>query len=183
MAIKDQCEACVSFNAGSGCCSINGQRPIINGSSCENYRKKGINLTKAGSNNIAPSPITPSPQPQPANPIPPSSNPQSKGMFRHIFSFEGRIRRLEYGLTFLIYFLLYYLPMRAIPNEDLSAGFATVWLLLLVPVMWIVYAQGAKRCHDIGHSGWWQLIPFYVLWMIFKEGEPGTNQYGENPKD
>ena len=28
-----------------------------------------------------------------------------------------------------------------------------------------------------------QLILFYVLWMIFKEGEPGTNQYGDNPKD
>lgn len=183
MAIKDQCEACVSFNADNGYCSINGQRPIINGSSCENYHKKGINLTKAGANNIVTSPTTPSQQPQPANPNPPSSNPQSKGMFQRIFSFEGRIRRLEYGLTYLVYFLLYYLPMRAIPSEDLSTGFATVWLLLLIPVMWIVCAQGAKRCHDMGHSGWWQLIPFYVLWMIFKEGESGTNQYGDNPKD
>ncbi|KWW30763.1 MAG: hypothetical protein AUK63_742 [bacterium P3] len=182
MAVKDQCEACVSFNAGSGCCSINGQRPIINGSSCENYRKKGINLTKAGSINIAPSPITPSPQPQPTNPIPPSSNPQSKGMFRHIFSFDGRIRRLEYGLTYLAYYF-YCLPMKLISENDLSAGFASLWLLLCIPVLWIVLAQGAKRCHDMGHSGWWQLIPFYVLWMIFKEGESGTNQYGDNPKD
>ena len=182
MAIKDQCEACVSFNAGSGCCSINGQQPIINGSSCENYRKKGINLTKAGANNIAPSPITPSPQPQSAQTIPPSSYPQSKGMFRHIFSFDGRIRRLEYGLTYLVYYF-YCLPMKLISEDDLSAGFATLWLLLCLPVLWIVLAQGAKRCHDLGHSGWWQLIPFYVLWMIFKEGEPGTNQYGDNPKN
>ena len=104
MAIKDQCHACVSFNAVSGYCSINGQLPIINGSSCENYRKKGINLSKAVSNNNSPSPIPPLPQSQPATPNPPSSNSQSKGMFRHIFSFDGRIRRLEYGLTYLAYY-------------------------------------------------------------------------------
>ena len=181
MAIKDQCQACVSFNAASGYCSINGQLPIVNGSSCENYRKKGINLSKAGTNNSSPSPITPLPQPQPATPNPPSYNSQSKGMFRHIFSFDGRIRRLEYGLTYLAYFF-YCLPMNLISENDLSADFATVWLLLLIPVMWALFAQGAKRCHDIGHSGWWQLIPFYVIWMIFKEGESGPNQYGENPK-
>ena len=31
-----------------------------------------------------------------------SQSTSSKGMFKHIFSFEGRIRRLEYGLTCLV---------------------------------------------------------------------------------
>jgi hypothetical protein len=43
--------------------------------------------------------------------------------------------------------------------------------------------QYLKRCHDLGNSGWFQIIPFYGLWMIFQDGVSGVNQYGENPKD
>lgn len=49
-------------------------------------------------------------------------------------------------------------------------------------VVWFLLAQGAKRCHDRGNSGWWQLIPFYYLWMFFADGEIGDNEYGTNPK-
>jgi hypothetical protein len=34
----------------------------------------------------------------------------------------------------------------------------------------------------MGQSGWFQIIPFYVLWMIFASGEKGINKYGVNPK-
>lgn len=102
-------------------------------------------------------------------------------MFSHPFSFNGRIRRLEYGLTFLALYL-YEFPMELISEDDLSAGFAVVWLLLLIPALWIFYAQGAKRCHDMNNSGWYQLIPFYALWMIFKKGDSGSNNYGDDPK-
>jgi uncharacterized membrane protein YhaH (DUF805 family) len=43
-------------------------------------------------------------------------------------------------------------------------------------------AQGAKRCHDRGNSGIWQIIPFYGLWMLFADGDLGRNEYGANPK-
>lgn len=103
-------------------------------------------------------------------------------MFYHLFSFNGRIRRLEYGLTFLALYL-YELPMELISEDELSAGFALVWLLLLIPALWIFYAQGAKRCHDMNNSGWYQLIPFYALWMIFKKGDTGSNNYGDEARD
>jgi uncharacterized membrane protein YhaH (DUF805 family) len=55
-------------------------------------------------------------------------------------------------------------------------------VILWIPLAWFMLAQGAKRCHDRGNSGWWQIIPFYGLWMLFADGEIGDNEYGENPK-
>ncbi|RLZ10746.1 DUF805 domain-containing protein [Faecalibacter macacae] len=100
-------------------------------------------------------------------------------MFKNPFSFEGRIRRLEYGLSYIIYAIICIIPSILLEiNESL------VWIaiILYVPFVWFIIAQGAKRCHDRGNSGWYQLIPFYGLWMLFGDGEHGENEYGENPK-
>jgi uncharacterized membrane protein YhaH (DUF805 family) len=43
-------------------------------------------------------------------------------------------------------------------------------------------AQGAKRCHDRNNSGWYQLIPFYFIWILFGDSDTGFNDYGPNPK-
>lgn len=32
------------------------------------------------------------------------------------------------------------------------------------------------------HTGWYQIIPFYELWMLFAKGDKGNNCYGEAPK-
>ena len=100
-------------------------------------------------------------------------------MFKNPFSFDGRIRRLEYGLSYLIYIiviLLLNLTMRSVKIESVFS------LLIIIPLLWLLLAQGAKRCHDIGNSGWYQLIPLYVFWMLFTDGESGNNKYGPNPK-
>ena len=100
-------------------------------------------------------------------------------MFKNPFSFEGRIRRLEYGLSTIIYSILsVVLSFISESNES----FAWIVLLIYIPLIWFNVAQGAKRCHDRGNSGWYQIIPFYGLWMLFGDGEHGENQYGENPK-
>ncbi len=98
-------------------------------------------------------------------------------MFKKPFSFDGRIRRTEYGLTFIIFAMLTVL-VDSLSNTDEAALIG----LAYIPMYWALLAQGAKRCHDIGNSGWWQLIPFYALWLLFQDGQPGSNQYGENPK-
>jgi hypothetical protein len=97
-------------------------------------------------------------------------------MFKNPFSFEGRIRRTEYGISLLIAAL----PMAFI--NVLSKDTPLV-ALLIIPLYWFLWAQGAKRCHDTNRSGWFQLIPFFVFWLIFEEGNTHTNEYGPNPKD
>lgn len=110
-------------------------------------------------------------------------NPTDKkpAMFSRLFSFNGRIRRLEYGLTYLAY-CIWNVPMRVMSEDQISEGYAIFYLVTLLPILWVFFAQGAKRCHDRGNSGWYQIIPFYMMWMIFADGEKETNNYGVCPK-
>ena len=103
-------------------------------------------------------------------------------MFNNPFSFAGRIRRTEYGISLIIYFFAYAILMALIEGGGVETSFARVLLFAFIPMLWFLWAQGAKRCHDLGNSGWFMLIPFYVLWMLFAGGEPGVNKYGCNPK-
>lgn len=102
---------------------------------------------------------------------------KKQGMFSNPSSFDGRIRRTEYGISFIIYvFVAGLVNVLAVSGEFAFVG------LGYIPLYWFLWAQGAKRCHDLGNSGWWQIVPFYVLWMIFQKGQPGVNEYGRNPK-
>lgn len=108
--------------------------------------------------------------------------PSNKGMFKRPFSFHGRIRRLEYGLSVLFFYLYAIVAgfvLGLITNGDFSE--ATVYVCL-IPGYWFLWAQGAKRCHDRNNTGWYQIIPFYALWMVFADGDEGENDYGDNPK-
>jgi uncharacterized membrane protein YhaH (DUF805 family) len=100
---------------------------------------------------------------------------EKQKMFSAPFSFDGRIRRTEYGISFIIFiFSSAFLNVLAIQVPIL--GFACI------PLYWFYWAQGAKRCHDRDNSGWFQIIPFYPFWMIFAESQEGMNRFGPNPK-
>lgn len=108
-------------------------------------------------------------------------------MFRAPFSFKGRIRRKEYclslALLFIINFLLSMVSMGMDSNNENIAIICTViYLFLFIPTLWFQLAQGAKRCHDMSNSGWWQIIPFYWLMLMFGQGDEGSNKYGDSPK-
>jgi len=100
---------------------------------------------------------------------------EKQKMFSNLFSFNGRIRRFEYGLTLIIF----YIGILIIGEMAQAVEFL---VLLWLPIIWIIFAQGAKRCHDLGNSGWYQLIPFYYLFLLFAKGNDGINVYGSNPK-
>ena len=95
-----------------------------------------------------------------------------------VFSFEGRIGLTEYwaniGVTIIIAFGI------SLMAKTRLAGFA---LPLLPCYLWYVLAFMSKRCHDLGNSGAFILIPFYPLVLAFGEGDVGANEYGPSPND
>jgi uncharacterized membrane protein YhaH (DUF805 family) len=99
-------------------------------------------------------------------------------MFKSPFSFSGRIRRLEFGLSYIIYLSSFFL----IGFFSELTGIESLLFIFAIPILWFILAQGAKRCHDRGNSGFYLIIPFYVLWMLFAESDFGENEYGPNPK-
>ena len=107
-------------------------------------------------------------------------------MFKAPFSFDGRIRRTEYGLSMIIYSVvatvLQFMLLPSSFNPEATGNSPIIFLVLFLPCFYFMLAQGAKRCHDRGNSGWFQLIPFYGLWMLFADSEVGENEYGPNPK-
>ena len=105
-------------------------------------------------------------------------------MFKKPFSFKGRIRRTEYGLSLVAYFVVALILQFTIlkPNSQSGGEGSLLYFIFIVPILWIMLAQGCKRCHDRGNSGWYQLIPFYGFWMLFADSITGENEYGTNPK-
>ena len=100
---------------------------------------------------------------------------KNQKMFSSPFSFNGRIRRLEYGISFIIYYVAAMtLPLLTIDSPILGLAY--------IPLLWFLFAQGTRRCYDRGNPGWWQIIPFYGFWMIFAEGDRQNNEYGSSPK-
>ena len=101
------------------------------------------------------------------------------------FSFKGRVRRTTYWITNIICniicnIIVYVLGVTG--ENGFDDGALIIYLVLLIPICWVYAAVAAKRCHDLGHNGWWQLIPLYNLWLAFKKGQSGTNEYGPDPK-
>ena len=101
--------------------------------------------------------------------------PLQKPMFKEPFSFEGRIRRSELWIGAIIFLF----GMGVVAGLSSSSE---IFVLGFIPLIWFKLAQNAKRCHDRGNSGFFQIIPFYWLWMYFAEGDKGPNQFGEDPK-
>lgn len=107
-------------------------------------------------------------------------------MFKNPFSFEGRIRRTEFGISYIIYsataFIFSMVLEKMVENGDDNIMLLILIYLAYIPLIWFLIAQAAKRSHDRGNSGWYQIIPFYALWLLFADSESGKNEYGLNPK-
>lgn len=97
------------------------------------------------------------------------------------FSFKGRIGRVQLILSYVVGFVAWFASFLLFDIEH-SDGNGSVILLFLactVAFFWFLYAQCAKRCHDLGKSGAWMFVPFWNILLFFAEGEKGENQYGQ----
>ena len=121
-------------------------------------------------------------------------------MFKAPFSFDGRIRRIEYFLSGIIGGIVGGISWTlgvgtfVLGAAGGSAGGSVLGLLIglaaLVGSTWFSLAQGVKRLHDLDKSGWMILlmcIPIvnavFGLYMLFADGTVGPNQYGTDPKN
>lgn len=94
-------------------------------------------------------------------------------VMQNYVGFDGRARRKEYWMFYLI-FIVGYIVLSLI-----SSTLALIFYLAhLVPTI----AAGVRRMHDTNHSGWWLLFPIVNLIFAVTEGDRGDNKYGPDPK-
>lgn len=97
------------------------------------------------------------------------------------FSFKGRIGRVQLILSYVVGFVAWFASFLLfdIEHSDGNGGVILLFLACTVAFFWFLYAQCAKRCHDLGKSGAWMFVPFWNVLLFFAEGEKQDNQYGQ----
>ena len=97
------------------------------------------------------------------------------------FSFKGRIGRVQLILSYVMGFVAWFASFLLfdIEHSDGNGGVILLFLACTVAFFWFLYAQCAKRCHDLGKSGVWMFVPFWNILLFFAEGEKKDNQYGQ----
>lgn len=98
----------------------------------------------------------------------------------HYSDFEGRVGRQEFWMYILGYFLVAILI--SVFDSKMLSGLLGLGLFL--PTIGLT----ARRLHDIGRSGWWQLIGIIpliglivmIVWLTTKS-DLTANIYGEVP--
>lgn len=97
--------------------------------------------------------------------------------FRNYANFNGRARRTEYWMFFIINSIL----GNTISYVSFEADLEGVYYLFLILVLIPGLAVGVRRMHDTGKSGWFLLVPIYNIILLFSPSEKGENQYGVEP--
>jgi uncharacterized membrane protein YhaH (DUF805 family) len=110
---------------------------------------------------------------------------------RKYADFRGRARRSEYWF-FILFTVIVSVAGSVLDSvfDIRSASYSTgpiqgiLQLALFVPTI----AVAARRLHDTGRSGWWQLITVipvigWIILIVFlvQDSQP-ANQHGPNPK-
>ena len=103
----------------------------------------------------------------------------------HYADFKGRARRQEFWM-YIVFYIVIGVVLGII---DSFIGIRILGGIFGLAVLIPSLAVGARRLHDTGKSGWFQLlglIPFVgiIILIVFwaQEGVPEENKWGANPK-
>ncbi|MCL1080017.1 DUF805 domain-containing protein [Parashewanella spongiae] len=106
------------------------------------------------------------------------------GCLKKYADFTGRARRQEYWMYALVYVVLYVV----IGIVDSILGSTILSIVFSLGLLLPSIAVAARRLHDTGRSGWWQLlglipiIGWIVLLIFYVQDSHEDNEYGSNPK-
>lgn len=114
------------------------------------------------------------------------SQKQEEEECHSIWSFNGRVGRKAYWITlfggFIAFLLIFFCSVeieRRIGDVSCEACIFIPLVLSYLIYSYVVLTVGAKRCHDLGHSGWFQMIPYYCFVMLFSSGKKEENEFGK----
>lgn len=103
--------------------------------------------------------------------------------------FEGRTGRREFWM-FILTSIVFIMGLNILGSMLLYSHYTanTLSSLAQLAIMVPAWAITARRLHDIGRSGWWQLIGVIpmigwivlVIWLA-QESNPHENAYGSKP--
>jgi uncharacterized membrane protein YhaH (DUF805 family) len=96
--------------------------------------------------------------------------------------FDGRARRKEYWMFFLINTIISFALMFVVTMAGGAKAGSMVVNLYSLAVLLPSVAVGVRRMHDTDHSGWWILLPIVNLIFACTEGTRGPNRFGADPK-
>ncbi len=106
--------------------------------------------------------------------------------FRRYLDFRTRSSRSEYWFWTL--FLIFVSLVATILDELLFDGTSIFDSISSVALFIPGLAVTVRRLHDVNRSGWWILISFTIVGIIFpllywhiKPGSTGLNEYGADP--
>ncbi|MBM6731321.1 MULTISPECIES: DUF805 domain-containing protein [Megasphaera] len=129
----------------------------------------------------------------------------AKRLWEQKFSFAGRSSRSEYWLSIAVLYIVAYAAFFLLAavsavaaalsstataetiSAAMSGTFVIVACFLSIAFFVAALTLNARRLHDIGKSGWWQLLSLipviggFILFFWFVRPSDQDNQYG--PKE
>ena len=130
--------------------------------------------------------VEPEPLPPIIEKLQPTEGEKTTKVSHSIDDFEGRVGRSIFWMififvwvaTFLVIIIISIQPKLLEPLINNKVKVSPIGFLYFYYLYHVAFTIGAKRCHDLGHSGWFQMIPFYFFVMLLSEGSYKDNEYG-----